>query len=93
MESKNVLVIRSNVLRDRRLAAAFSQQTLADESNVDVGTIKQIEAAVGGLRAVFPSTVQKLAGALKCKPADVSELVTAEELVAATPSPSAEVAQ
>ncbi len=56
-------------LRARRLKAALSQRALAAEADVAASTIARIE--MGG--DVYPSTVGKLAKALKCEPAELME--------------------
>lgn len=52
-------------LRTLRLEQAWTQEDLARESDVSVGTIARLET---GVRSAYPSTVKKLARALRVEP-------------------------
>jgi DNA-binding XRE family transcriptional regulator len=55
-------------LRELRLEAALSQADLAERAGVARTTIVRLEA---GDPNVLPSTLRKLARALRCKPTDL----------------------
>jgi transcriptional regulator with XRE-family HTH domain len=62
-------VVKLPRLRQRRLQAALSQRALAKRAGVALSTIARIE--LGG--EVYPSTIGKLAEALRCEPKDLME--------------------
>jgi transcriptional regulator with XRE-family HTH domain len=55
-------------LRDRRIRAALSQRDLAARSGVALSTIAALETGSQGAR---PSTIRRLAVALKVQPSDL----------------------
>lgn len=65
------IAIIPTALREARLRLYLSPEDLAEKADVGVGTIK---AAEGSERYVHLSTVQALARALDCDPADISHI-------------------
>lgn len=82
MTSRPQLVIRPQALRSRRLSALLTQEGLARKARVSEDTVRQAEDIKTGPKAVFPGTVKKLARALDCDPADISEVTAPEEVTA-----------
>lgn len=70
------IVINPQALREARLRKFWTPRQLADEADVGLGTIR---AAEGSERFMHLSTVQALASALGCKPADISKVWTDED--------------
>ncbi len=62
-------VVKLPGLRRRRLMAALSQRALAKRAGVAASTVARIEIGF----EVHPSTMGKLAEALKCEPIDLME--------------------
>lgn len=76
MTNRPQLIIRPQALRSRRLSALLTQEGLARKARVSEDTIRQAED-IRVPKAVFPGTVKKLARALDCDPADISEVTEA----------------
>jgi transcriptional regulator with XRE-family HTH domain len=73
------LVVRSSVLRRKRLEAVLTQEQLAESSGVSIARIRQLEG--GRDVAVQPPTAQKLAERLGCSPQEITEVLPAEAAV------------
>lgn len=76
MTNRPQLVIRPLALRSRRLAAVLTQEGLARKAGVSEDTVRQAEDPKNP-KSVFPGTVRKLADALECDPAEISEVTQA----------------
>lgn len=68
------LMIDADTLRSLRLNAFLTQVDLSEKSGVSLQRIKQLETALGGY-GVTPATAKKLARALRCKTAELCQVV------------------
>lgn len=73
--ASSTLRIAPDTLRTLRLKAFLTQEELAAKSGMSTARIKQIEA--GTHTVTTPSTVRKLAEALRCEPSQLAEIVEA----------------
>ncbi len=62
-----------NAIRARRLALALTRDQLAERSGLKVSTIHKLEGDF--MDSISPKTVQALAAALSCDPAEISAVV------------------
>jgi DNA-binding Xre family transcriptional regulator len=74
MTSKPRLLISGHALRERRLRAFLSTVELAEKAGLTAQRIRDFENE--NHRGTKPDTARRLASALGCEPADISEIVT-----------------